>query len=275
MHWLSRCSVFYFREPTFPTKSLMEPIHRLIPALNIECPCPRTLNALGATDPRQRHCRLGPRQTKAMRSVPHIPAKRTPDRSVPSPSLFDVLSDTLGHDGPEAQSHSASPREADSMSQRAQSPAAQSPAAQWLNAPSKAHPGSCRPCWFTAKGKGCHRNGCLFCHKPHDTADVKHLRHPGGRIRQRVAMRKGRDDSCVQSEPVKSQRPESQPQPDAEPEPQEPKSSSTHSVAVAKVGPVYFATASSTRATFIWHDQSHSLVSPETIAALESMAGSR
>ena len=181
----------------------MEPIHRLIPALNIECP--RTLNALGTTDLRLRHCRLGPRQTKAMRwkTPPHVPAKRTPDRSVPSPSLFDVLSDTLGHDGPEAQSHSASPREADSMSQRAQSPAAQSPAAQWLNAPSEAHPGSCRPCWFTAKGKGCHRNGCLFCHKPHDTADVKHLRHPGGRIRQRVAMRKGRDDSCVQSEPVK------------------------------------------------------------------------
>ena len=166
----------------------MESIHRLIPALNIECPCPRTLNALGTTDLRLRHCRLGPRQTKAMRwkTPPHVPAKRTPDRSVPSPSLFDVLSDTLGHDGPEAQSHSASPREADSMSQRAQSPAAQSPAAQWLNAPSKAHPGSCRPCWFTAKGKGCHRNGCLFCHKPHDTADV---RHPGGRYRSRVTIR--------------------------------------------------------------------------------------
>ena len=82
------------------------------------------------------------------------------------------------------------------MSQRAQSPAAQSPAAQWLNAPTEAHPGSCRPCWFTAKGKGCHRNGCLFCHKPHVTADVR-LSHGGGRCRQRVAMRNGRDDSCV------------------------------------------------------------------------------
>ena len=51
--------------------------------------------------------------------------------SVPSPSLFDVLSDTLGHDESEAHSHFAGPREADSMSQRAQSPAAQSPAAQW------------------------------------------------------------------------------------------------------------------------------------------------
>ena len=163
----------------------MEPIHRLIPALNIECP--RTLNALGTTDPRLRHCRLGPRHDgKRWKTPPHVPAKRTPDRSVPSPSLFDVLSDTLGHDGPEAQSHSASPREADSMSQRAQSPAAQSPAAQWLNAPSEAHPGSCRPCWFTAKGKGCHRNGCLFCHKPHVSADV---RHPVSGPRSRFAMR--------------------------------------------------------------------------------------
>jgi len=78
--------------------------------------------------------------------------------------------------------------------QASESTAAQRSAAQWLNAPSEAHPGGCRPCWFTAKGKGCHRNGCLFCHKPHVSADV---RHPGGRYRQRVTMRNGRDDSCV------------------------------------------------------------------------------
>ena len=180
MHWLSRCNVFYFREPTFPTKSLMEPSNITpgsmgwIPALNIECSrsLARSLGDAAAWEtPPHGRCSLSL-------------ARR---RSVPSLSLFD----TLGHDGPEAQSHSAGPREADSMSQRAQSPAAQSPAAQWLNAPSEAHPGSCRPCWFTAKGKGCHRNGCLFCHKPHVTADV---RHPGGRYRQRVATRNGRDD---------------------------------------------------------------------------------
>ena len=63
----------------------------------------------------------------------------------------------------------------------------QSGASQWLNAPSTAHPDNCRPCWFTAKNKGCHRDGCLFCHQPHDIGDV---RHPGGRDRQRVTIRK-------------------------------------------------------------------------------------
>ena len=75
---------------------------------------------------------------------------------------------------------------------QSESTAAQRPAAQWLNAPPEAHPGSCRPCWFTAKGRGCQRKGCLFCHKPHVPADV---RHPGGSRRQRVAKRNGRDDS--------------------------------------------------------------------------------
>jgi hypothetical protein len=64
-------------------------------------------------------------------------------------------------------------------------------------APDGAHPGSCRPCWHTAKGRGCQKKGCPFCHKPHVPADV---RHPGGRYRQRVAKRNvemGHDDSCV------------------------------------------------------------------------------
>jgi hypothetical protein len=81
------------------------------------------------------------------------------------------------------------PERASLNNQASELTAAQSPAAQWLNAPPEAHPGSCRPCWFTAKGKGCHRNGCLFCHKPHVTADV---RHPGGRYRQLVAKRNGK-----------------------------------------------------------------------------------
>ena len=55
------------------------------------------------------------------------------------------------------------------------------------------------------------------------------------------------------------------------PQPQRPTSSSTHSVAVAKEGPVYFATASNTRVTFIESDMP--LREPEAIAALESMAG--
>jgi hypothetical protein len=90
---------------------------------------------------------------------------------------------------PEAQSHS----ETDGLCPdgaltlpKAQSQ--RSGASQWLNAPSKAHPDSCRPCWFTAKNKGCHRNGCLYCHQPHDTADVR-LSHGGGRSRQRQAQR--------------------------------------------------------------------------------------
>ena len=98
MHWLSRCSVFYFREPTFPTKSLMEPNNitpgsmGCIPALNIECSrsLARSLGDAAAWEtPPHGRCSLSL-------------ARR---RSVPSPSLFD----TLGHDGPEAQSHSAGP----------------------------------------------------------------------------------------------------------------------------------------------------------------------
>ena len=54
-------------------------------------------------------------------------------------------------------------------------------------------------------------------------------------------------------------------------QPQRPKSSSACRVAVPKEGPVYFATASNTRATFIKSDMP--LGAPETIAALESMAG--
>ena len=54
-------------------------------------------------------------------------------------------------------------------------------------------------------------------------------------------------------------------------QPQRLKPSSTHSVAVGKVGPAYFATASNTRATLIKSDMP--LGAPETIAALESMAG--
>ena len=87
------------------------------------------------------------------------------------------------------------PDDGQPVNQSATVTAAQSPAAQWLNASLKAHPGSCHPCWFTAKGSGCQREGCLFCHKPHVPADV---RHPGGRLRQRVAKRNGRDHSRVQ-----------------------------------------------------------------------------
>ena len=81
------------------------------------------------------------------------------------------------------------PERASLNNQASELTAAQSPAAQWLNAPPEAHPGSCRPCWFTAKGRGCQGKGCLFCHKPHVPADV---RDPGGRYRQLVAKRNGK-----------------------------------------------------------------------------------
>ena len=185
----SQYAVFFFGNHHFQ-RNPME-LHRsppsLIAALNIEC------HGMEPSQKFRLRPIMGPRRHWATHweTPTHVVEAI---HSVPSPSLFDVLSDTLGHDGPEAQSHSASPREADSMSQRAQSPAAQSPAAQWLNASLKAHPGSCHPCWFTAKGSGCQREGCLFCHKPHVPADV---RHPGGRLRQRVAKRNGRDHSRV------------------------------------------------------------------------------
>ena len=72
----------------------------------------------------------------------------------------------------------------------------QSGASQWLNAPSKAHPDNCRPCWFTAKNRGCDRDGCLFCHQPHDIGDVYRTRtgQNSARTRQRQAKRQAQVD---------------------------------------------------------------------------------
>ena len=87
---------------------------------------------------------------------------------------------------PPPQSPSQSPP---GMAEPEAEPKTQS-ASQWLNAPSKAHPDNCQPCWFTAKNKGCDRDGCLFCHQPHDTGDVR-LSHArtSARTRQRQARR--------------------------------------------------------------------------------------
>ena len=65
-------------------------------------------------------------------------------------------------------------------------------AAPGPEAPNGAHPVSCSPCWHTAKGRGCQKKACPFCHKLYVPDDV---RHPGGAKRQRAAKRNAKRDN--------------------------------------------------------------------------------
>ena len=170
----------------------------LFAALNLECHGMkpnekfRLLENLGHHDVRRQILRRQKAKTVQMPTeVGRLPRFRAIDeaesQSPPqSPPQF-----------PEAQSHS----EADGLCHGAltlpEAQSQQSGASQWLNAPSKAHPDNCQPCWFTAKNKGCDRDGCLFCHQPHDTGDVRlsrPKRENSASTRQRQAKRQAQID---------------------------------------------------------------------------------
>ena len=245
MHWLSRCSVFYFREPTFPTKSLMEPRYRDGTLVNPDSPW---------SNPDSPWCLRIPIPTGISNGTTlqwNIELLEHPLRSY-NPKVFKTVK--------VIKKDTVTAVKVDRRCLFAVDVQMDCPTSGFFFSTPQQEGLKCPCCRRTQQQ--CYSSQCCLYDFEEPSENV------GTENRRSITLE-------LEPPQPQSQRPESQPQPDPEPEPQEPKSSSTHSVAVAKVGPVYFATASSTRATFIWHDQSHSLVSPETIAALESMAGYR
>ena len=159
----------------------------LIPALNLESrsgavPNERLRRGIPEWIPRDVCRQILRRHFGTMTEDRRLPRDRAIDEAESQPPPQSPPQSPPGMAEPEAEPKTQSQR---------------SGASQWLNAPSKAHPDNCQPCWFTAKNKGCDRDGCLFCHQPHDTGDVRLNQtrsNTSAKTRQRQARRQADKD---------------------------------------------------------------------------------